>query len=125
MPLVHSATMGFGEAARLLWRRLRNKHETYSVIIHDGGYTPMRATDGSAGIDITAPENILVPPGKMVVVPLAISNTPPPGTYTRTVLRSSIAKKHALVIPADVIDANYTGEIHLLSKKCGTGTCTH
>ena len=105
-----------------LLRWCGDKQDTYDVVVLDNGFPPIRATDGAAGYDVKAKEFCEIKPGQLVAIPLGVSIRPPPGTYIRTVLRSSVTRKQKAIIPADVVDADYTGEIHCFIRNIGTDT---
>jgi dUTP pyrophosphatase len=83
------------------------------VLLSQDAKPPMRGTSGSAALDLYNPHRIILPPMSTVKVPLDIALKPPVGTYTRTVSRSGMAVHDQLFIPADCIDPDYTGCIHV------------
>lgn len=91
---------------------------------------PMKATQGSAGLDLSAMANIVIPPlGGRVVVKTGIQIFLPSGTYGRVAGRSGLARDFGIIIGggkirllallsvnyisflSGVIDADYRGEI--------------
>jgi deoxyuridine 5'-triphosphate nucleotidohydrolase len=83
------------------------------VLLLDGAKVPRKATLGSTGFDVYSPREVTIHAQKTMKVPLDLSISPPEGTYTRTAARSSLATHHQIICPADVIDPNYTGCIHM------------
>jgi dUTP pyrophosphatase len=83
------------------------------VLLSRDAKVPKRATQESAGYDIYSPKVVTIPARSTVKIPLDLSITPPPGTYVRTAARSSMATKHQIICPADVVDPDYTGCIHM------------
>jgi dUTP pyrophosphatase len=83
------------------------------VLLSRDAKVPERATPGSAGYDVYCPREVTIPAFSTVKIPLDLSITPPLGTYIRTAARSSIATKHQIICPADVVDPDYTGCIHM------------
>ena len=78
--------------------------------------TPMRSTDGSAGIDFFVPESITehwIKPNEDVNIPSGIKVKLNPGTALLAVNKSGIATKSKLIVGACLIDEDYTGEVHL------------
>lgn len=87
------------------------------VLLSDDAKVPRKATLGSAGFDgadIWRRSMIQLDDAQTTVkIPLDLSISPPDGTYTRTAARSSLATRHQIICPADVIDPDYTGCIHM------------
>jgi deoxyuridine 5'-triphosphate nucleotidohydrolase len=67
---------------------------------------------GSTGFDVYSPREVTIHAQKTMKIPLDLSISPPEGTYTRTAARSSLATRHQIICPADVIYPDYTGCIH-------------
>lgn len=93
-------------AMRLLVRRLRPQAEL-----------PFRATDGSAGFDLSAciSEPICLKPGQRALIPTGIAAAIPPGAAGMIYARSSLGVKHGVALSngVGVIDSDYRGEIHV------------
>lgn len=87
--------------------------QVFYVLLSDGAKVPKKATSGSAGYDVYSPTESVLPAHSTVKIDLCIAVKPPPGTYLRTSCRSSLAINHNIVCPADVIDPDYTGSIHM------------
>jgi len=83
------------------------------VMLSPDAVVPTPATIGSAGFDVYSPRATVVPARSTVKIDLGIAIQPPRGTYARTSCRSSLATNHQLICPADVIDPDYTGSIHM------------
>ena len=75
---------------------------------------PTQATPGSAAFDVYSPYELCVDPFTTIRVPLDICIIPPKNCYIRTAGRSSLALNHGIFCPADVIDPDYTGPIHMI-----------
>ena len=71
-------------------------------------------TPGGAGFDIYSSDGYLLLPGHRVVVSTGISIQLPPGTFGRLASRPGLAVKHGLIVGADVIDPDYTGELKVV-----------
>jgi len=91
----------------------RSVETAFCVLLSEDAKIPKRATNGSAGYDIYSPVECVIPPRTTVKINLGIAVKPPLGCYARTSCRSSLATKHELMCPADVIDPDYTGTIHM------------
>ena len=88
-------------------------------ILKDGAKVPERMTPGAAGFDVTAIEEQTICPGCAGIVNLGIAIECPPGTYCRTANRSSMARNYNIIVMADVIDADYTGECTMMLFNLG------
>jgi dUTP pyrophosphatase len=71
---------------------------------------PSYATEGDAGMDIYANEDIVVEPGKRVLVSTGISASFPKGYVALVWDKSGHAVKRGIKTMAGVIDAGYRGE---------------
>lgn len=75
---------------------------------------PVRATYGSAGMDLFADQDCNIPPKGKCLVNIGISIALPHGTYGRIAPRSGLASKNYIDVGAGVIDSDYRGEIKVL-----------
>ena len=78
--------------------------------------TPSRGTPGSVGIDFFVPDDFKatkVWPGKDILIPSGIKARVPLGYGLVAMNKSGIATKQNLIYGAQLIDPDYTGEIHL------------
>lgn len=80
--------------------------------------TPIRGTEGSAGIDFFVPddypENLCtVLPGERFFIPSGIKANVPNGYALIAMNKSGVALKKGLMVGACVVDSDYQGEIHL------------
>ena len=73
---------------------------------------PMRATDGSAGHDIYASQDTLIPAGERKKIHTDIQISIPIGYYGRIAPRSGMSMTSNIDIAAGVIDCDYIGEIY-------------
>ena len=73
---------------------------------------PTRATDGSAGFDLYAINNLSILPGDKVKIPTGIACAIPERYAGFIWARSGLAVKHGIDIHAGLIDSDYRGEIH-------------
>lgn len=80
----------------------------------DTAVLPKRATDGSAGYDLTADESLSgITTGwgvRRVKTGITIRHMPK-GCYARIAMRSSLAVNRHFVIDAGVVDSDYRGEL--------------
>lgn len=76
---------------------------------------PAYATEGSAGMDLLAavPEDVLLAPGKRVLVPNGIAIELPRGIEAQVRPRSGLALNHGLTVlnTPGTIDSDYRGEL--------------
>lgn len=85
---------------------------------------PARATEGSAGYDLTADESTtqITRENGVVRINTGISITGmPAGCYARVAMRSGLAIRRHFVIDAGVIDSDYTGPIIVCFHTVGQG----
>jgi len=78
--------------------------------------TPVRGTSKSAGIDFFIPndfECIILRPGEDVLIPSGIKANVPPGYMLMAANKSGVATKSKLIKGAEIVDEDYTGEIHI------------
>jgi len=75
---------------------------------------PKRATEGSAGLDISSSVDAVVPSQKWLAVATGISITVPRYCYARIAPRSGLTFKYGIQVGAGVIDSDYTGEIKVI-----------
>ncbi|XP_002156201.1 uncharacterized protein LOC100210261 [Hydra vulgaris] len=76
---------------------------------------PKRATQGSAGFDIFAMEDVYLLKRATVKVPTGIRMQIPDGYYGQLLSRSSLAAQN-ITVEGGVIDSDYRGEICVLLK---------
>ncbi len=86
--------------------------------VRENAILPIRATDGSAGMDLHAwlEEPLTVAPGERVRIPTGIAiGLPSRDTVALVFARSGLAIKHGLTLSncVGVIDSDYTGEIQV------------
>jgi dUTP pyrophosphatase len=74
---------------------------------------PHFATEGSAGADLTAPEDFSARPGEIQVVASGLRVALPPGCYGRVEGRSSL-ERQGLHLLGGIIDNDYRGEIGII-----------
>lgn len=77
---------------------------------------PKRATLGSAGYDIFAPDAVVINPGEVVRLNLGFGLQVEDGYYASLQTRSSLSIKHGIVLAngtEGVVDSDYTDEIIL------------
>ena len=75
---------------------------------------PTRATEFSAGLDLSSIEDTIVPANKWIAIPTGISIQIPKDCYARVAPRSGLAFKHGIQVGAGVVDSDYTGEIKVI-----------
>jgi dUTP pyrophosphatase len=72
---------------------------------------PRYGTSGSAGIDLTAFEAGVIPPGSDMMVRTGLHFRFPEGYFGLIKARSGLSKKNKIEVGAGVIDNDYTGEV--------------
>ena len=79
---------------------------------------PLRSTEGSAGLNVFASENIIIKPYFQEIVNTDFAIKCPTGTYARLTDRSSMVLKK-IRIHGGVIDSDYTGPIRVVAHNYG------
>jgi dUTP pyrophosphatase len=82
--------------------------------INKNAILPFRATEGSAGFDLSCPYDITLKQG-INKIPLGLKMRIPCGYYGRIACRSSLACKD-MSVEAGVVDEDYQGEIIVLLR---------
>ena len=80
---------------------------------------PMRATEGSAGYDLSSAVDAVIPPNGRLAVSTGIAVGVPEGTYGRIAPRSGLAYKFGIDVFAGVIDADYRNEVKAILYNSG------
>uniref|UniRef100_A0A8C3IP46 Deoxyuridine 5'-triphosphate nucleotidohydrolase n=1 Tax=Chrysemys picta bellii TaxID=8478 RepID=A0A8C3IP46_CHRPI len=87
--------------------------------LHQQAHLPIRATPGSAGLDLRVPqESLTLQPNSRNLMSIGLAIGLPQGYYGRIASRSSLALK-GIDVAAGVIDADYTGEVKMLLEHNG------
>jgi dUTP pyrophosphatase len=77
---------------------------------------PSRGTSRSAGIDFFVPndqEPVMLLPGEDALIPSGIRANVPSGYMLMAANKSGVATKSKLIKGAEIVDEDYTGEIHI------------
>ncbi len=75
---------------------------------------PARATEGSAGFDVTSAEAVVLERGKVTLVRTGLRMRCPPGTFLEMRPRSGLSAKGVLMVNAPgTIDSDYSGEVRV------------
>ncbi|WP_034962093.1 dUTP diphosphatase [Erythrobacter longus] len=83
---------------------------------------PAYATDGAAGMDVVAAEDVTIAPGARHPVATGLSVAIPQGYEIQVRPRSGLAFKHGITVPntPGTIDSDYRGELKVLLINHGT-----
>ncbi|MFY7836308.1 MAG: dUTP diphosphatase [Novosphingobium sp.] len=83
---------------------------------------PAYATDGAAGMDVVAAEDIDLAPGARHAVATGLSVAIPAGYEIQVRPRSGLALKHGVTVPntPGTIDSDYRGELKVIMINLGT-----
>jgi dUTP pyrophosphatase len=89
---------------------------------------PAYATDGAAGMDLTAAVTapLALPPGGRVLVPTGLEIALPPGYEAQVRPRSGLALKHGVTVlnSPGTVDSDYRGEIRVVLINLGDAPFT-
>ncbi|MEC9066904.1 MAG: dUTP diphosphatase [Pseudomonadota bacterium] len=77
---------------------------------------PRYATQGAAGMDVVAAEDVTLPPGARHAVATGLALAIPPGYEIQVRPRSGLALKHGISVPnaPGTIDSDYRGELKVI-----------
>ena len=77
---------------------------------------PAYATQGAAGMDVAAAEDVTLAPGARAAVATGFALAIPPGYEVQVRPRSGLALKHAITVPntPGTIDSDYRGELKII-----------
>ena len=82
----------------------------------EGLALPAYATDGAAGMDVLAAEDVTLAPGARHAVATGLAVAIPPGFEIQVRPRSGLALKHGISVPntPGTIDSDYRGELKVI-----------
>jgi dUTP pyrophosphatase len=82
----------------------------------EGLELPAYATEGAAGMDVLAAEDVTLPPGGRHAVATGLAVAIPPGFEIQVRPRSGLALKHGITVPntPGTIDSDYRGELKVI-----------
>ncbi len=88
----------------------------------EGLALPAYATDGAAGLDVLAAEEVTLPPGGRHAVATGLALAIPAGFEVQVRPRSGLALKHGISVPnaPGTIDSDYRGELKVILINHGT-----
>ena len=84
---------------------------TINITLAPGAFIPTLSTDGAAGYDLYAIEDVTINCFQFIPVSTGVSMAIPAGHYGRVAPRSGLAVKHGVMVGAGVIDCDYRGEL--------------
>lgn len=95
------------------YQRLAPPPEVAAVACAAGSKMPARATEGSAGYDLSSVGGHVIPPGSTVMVSTGVSMAIPEGHVGLLCARSGLSIKKGLapINAPGIIDSDYRGEI--------------
>lgn len=87
----------------------------------EGLELPRYATDGAAGMDVLAAEDVTIAPGARHAVASGFAMAIPPGYEIQVRPRSGLAFKHGITVPntPGTIDSDYRGELKIILINLG------
>ena len=82
----------------------------------EGLELPAYATDGAAGMDVVAAEDVTTAPGARHAVATGLAVAIPPGFEIQVRPRSGLALKHGITVPntPGTVDSDYRGEVKVI-----------
>lgn len=90
----------------------------------EGLELPAYATEGAAGMDVLAAEDVSLAPGARHAVATGLAFAIPPGFEIQVRPRSGLALKHGITVPntPGTIDSDYRGELKVILINHGAET---
>ena len=88
------------------------------------GDLPAYGSEGAAGADLRAAEDVILAPGARVAVATGVHVEIPPGYVGLVWPRSGLAVRHGLDTLAGVIDSDYRGEVRVVLVNHGAEAVT-
>ncbi|MBQ9500755.1 MAG: dUTP diphosphatase [Lentisphaeria bacterium] len=84
---------------------------------------PVRAHEDDAAFDLRSRSDMILPPGKSVLVPTGVFMELPAGYEAQVRPRSGLALKHNIMLTNSpgTIDAGYRGEVGVIMFNAGSG----
>ena len=82
----------------------------------EGLALPAYATEGAAGMDVLAAEDVVIPPGARHAVATGLAMAIPQGYEIQVRPRSGLALRHGISVPntPGTIDSDYRGELKVI-----------
>lgn len=90
------------------------QHELLVKLLTPNAKVPSRGSALSAGYDLYAAEDLVLPARGKGIVSAGIAIAIPHETYGRVAPRSGLAAKHGIDVGAGVIDCDYRGEVKVV-----------
>ena len=94
--------------------RSEQEEDLLVQLTSSNGQLPVRTTEGAAGYDLFAAEEMTMPAQDHALIKTDISLVIPEGYYGQIKLRSGLALKKHITTDAGVIDRDYTGNIGVI-----------
>lgn len=91
------------------------------VVVSGSGRLPEYATQGAAGLDLRAAEDVTIAPMERKLISTGLQIAVPPGYEAQVRPRSGLALKHGLTLvnTPGTIDSDYRGEVGLIMINLG------
>jgi len=85
-------------------------------LLQPGAAPPRYLSEGAAGMDLTAAEGAVLPPGGRALVPTGVAVAIPPGYEGQVRPRSGLAARHGVTClnSPGTIDSDYRGPVQVL-----------
>ena len=89
--------------------------------VDDNNLVPKYQTQGSAGCDVYANENITIRPGRRAIVSTGLKIELPPGFEAQVRPRSGLAAKYGITVlnSPGTVDEDYRGEVKVILLNTG------
>lgn len=83
-------------------------------LLNENAVMPTYGSEGAAGFDLYAAEDVIIEPGDTVKVPTGLAFELPPGYEMQIRPRSGVTLKTKLRVQLGTVDADYRGEVGVI-----------
>lgn len=83
-------------------------------LLNENAVMPTYGSEGAAGFDLYATEDVIIEPGDTVKVPTGLAIELPPGYEMQIRPRSGVTLKTKLRVQLGTVDADYRGEVGVI-----------
>ena len=89
--------------------------------LHPDAIVPVHKTPGSSGADVCSVVDMVIPAGKIGLIPLGFAVSVPNGTEIQVRPRSGLALNHGITVlnTPGTVDSDYTGEVKVILINLG------
>ncbi|AHL67601.1 dUTPase [Chloriridovirus anopheles1] len=98
----------------LIWSKLNNRKKIKFIMANNKANPPIRGTSKSAGYDLKASEDCVIPARSRKAIQTGVKVILPKNTYGRIASRSGLSFKHGIEVGAGVVDEDYRNSLMVI-----------